>query len=91
MEDCEVFKPFANDTDVMNIAGDAINIENGVKRLSISGDLTITRDKAGLANALALHKALGAIVEALQGDASLPAKLPNEPSAPSGTADNPFI
>ncbi|SAK80817.1 hypothetical protein AWB74_00490 [Caballeronia arvi] len=86
-----MFKPFANDTDVMNIAGDAINIENGVKRLSVSGDLTITRDKAGLANALALHKALGAIVDALQNDASLPAKLPDEPSAPSGTADNPFI
>ena len=86
-----MFKPFANDTDVMNIAGDAINIENGVKRLSISGDLTITRDKAGLANALALHKALGAIVDALQNDASLPAKLPDEPSASSGTADNPFI
>ena len=86
-----MFKPFANDTDVMNIAGDAINIENGVKRLSVSGDLTITRDKAGLANALALHKALGAIVDALQNDASLPAKLPDEPSASSGTADNPFI
>ena len=84
-----MFKPFANDTDVMNIAGDAINIENGVKRVSISG--TITRDKAGLANALALQKALGAMVDALQGDASLPAKLPDEPNAPSGTADNPFI
>ncbi|SAK96726.1 hypothetical protein AWB77_05644 [Caballeronia fortuita] len=86
-----MFKPFANDTDVMNIAGDAINIENGTKRLTISGDLTISRDKSGLANALALQKAIGAIVEALQSDASLPAKLPDEPAAPSGTADNPFI
>ncbi|WP_061137685.1 hypothetical protein [Caballeronia fortuita] len=75
----------------MNIAGDAINIENGTKRLTISGDLTISRDKSGLANALALQKAIGAIVEALQSDASLPAKLPDEPAAPSGTADNPFI
>ena len=86
-----MFKPFANDTDVMNIAGDAINITNGKTRLSISGDLTIARDKTGLANALALYKALGAIVETLQGDASLPAKLPDEPNAPSGTTDNPFI
>ncbi|SAK55403.1 hypothetical protein AWB78_01471 [Caballeronia calidae] len=86
-----MFKPFANDTDVLNIAGDAINIVNGKTRVSISGDLTIARDKAGLANALALQKALGAIVEALQGDAALPAKLPDEPAAPSGTADNPFI
>ncbi|SAK61379.1 hypothetical protein [Caballeronia ptereochthonis] len=86
-----MFKPFANDTDVMNIAGDAINIVNGKTRLTISGDLTIARDKAGLANALAFYKALGAIVENLQNDASLPAKLPDEPGAPTGTADNPFI
>ena len=86
-----MFKPFANDTDVMNIAGDAINIANGTTRLTISGDLTIARDKTGLANALALYKALGAIVDTLQADASLPAKLPDEPSAPTGKTDNPFI
>ena len=86
-----MFKPFANETDVMNIAGDAINIVNGKTRVTISGDLTIARDKTGLANALALYKALGAIVDTLQGDASLPAKLPDEPAAPTGTTDNPFI
>ncbi|SAL71284.1 hypothetical protein AWB71_04342 [Caballeronia peredens] len=86
-----MFKPFANDTDVLNIAGDAINIVNGKTRVTVSGDLTIARDQAGLANALALHRALGAIVESLQGDASLPAKLPDEPAAPTGSADNPFI
>ncbi|BAN24921.1 hypothetical protein [Caballeronia insecticola] len=86
-----MFKPFANDTDVLNIAGDAINIVNGKTRVTVSGDLTIARDKAGLANALALHEALGAIVASLQGDASLPAKLPDEPAAPTGSADNPFI
>ncbi|SAK78649.1 hypothetical protein AWB79_04927 [Caballeronia hypogeia] len=86
-----MFKPFANDTDVMNIAGDALNIANGKTRLSISGDLTIARDQVGLANALALKQALDAIVEALQGDAALPAKLADEPPAPAGHADNPFI
>lgn len=90
-----MFKPFANDTDALNIAGDAINIVNGTTRVTLSGDLTITRDKAGLANALALYKALGAIVETLQGDASLPAKLPDESDEladkPAGKADNPFI
>ncbi|MDR5838288.1 hypothetical protein [Caballeronia sp. LZ034LL] len=86
-----MFKPFANDTDALNIAGDAINIVNGTTRVTLSGDLTIARDKTGLANALALYKALGAIVETLQGDASLPAKLPDEPDKPAGKADNPFI
>jgi hypothetical protein len=86
-----VFKPFANDTDVMNIAGDAINIENGKTRVTVSGDLKIARDKTGLANALALYKALGAIVETLQADSSLPDRLPDAPDAPAGKADNPFI
>jgi hypothetical protein len=86
-----VFKPFANDTDALNIAGDAINIVNGKTRVSISGDLTIARDQAGLANALALQKAVNAIVDVLQKDASLPAKLADEPTKPSGSADNPFI
>ncbi|VXC02081.1 conserved hypothetical protein [Burkholderia sp. 8Y] len=86
-----MFKPFANDTDAMNIAGDAINIVNGKTRVTISGDLTIARDQTGLAAAKALHDALGAIVEALAKDAHLPAKLPDEPAAPTGTAENPFI
>ncbi|MDR5818395.1 MULTISPECIES: hypothetical protein [unclassified Caballeronia] len=86
-----MFKPFANDTDALNIAGDAINIVNDTTRVTVSGDLTITRDKAGLANALALYKALGAIVATLQGDASLPAKLQDEPDKLAGKTDNPFI
>jgi hypothetical protein len=86
-----VFKPFANDTDALNIAGDAIHIVNGKTRVILSGDLTIPRDKTGLANALALYKALGAIVDTLKNDASLPAKLPDEPDAPAGKTDNPFI
>ncbi|GGD92719.1 hypothetical protein [Caballeronia grimmiae] len=86
-----MFKPFANDTDAMNIAGDAINIVNGTTRVTISGDLTIARDKAGLAAAKALHEALGAIVAALESAPDLPAKLADEPPAPTGTADNPFI
>jgi hypothetical protein len=86
-----VFKPFANDSDVQNIAGDALNIVNGKTRVTLSGDLTIARDQAGLAAALALQKAVNAIVDALQKDATLPAKLPEEPAAPTGSADNPFI
>jgi hypothetical protein len=86
-----VFKPFSNDTDVLNIAGDAISIENGKTRVTISGDLSIARDQSGLANALALQKAIGAIIEVLQKDGALPAKLADEPAAPTGSTDNPFI
>lgn len=86
-----MFKPFANDTDVLNIAGDAINIANRKTRVTISGDMAIARDQAGLANALALQKVIDAIVEALQNDSALPARLADEPPAPTGSADNPFI
>jgi hypothetical protein len=86
-----VFKPFSNDTDTLNINGDALVIANDTARISISGDLTIVRDKAGLTTALALQKAVNAIVDVLQNDAALPAKLADEPPKPAGKTDNPFI
>ena len=87
-----MFKPFSNDTDTLNINGDALVIANDTARISISGDLTIARDKAGLTTALALQKAVNAIVDALQNDAAaLPTKLADEPPKPAGKTDNPFI
>jgi hypothetical protein len=86
-----VFKPFSNDTDTLNINGDALVIANDPARLSVSGDLTITRDKAGLTTALALQKAVNAIVDALQSDPALPVKIAAEPVKPAGKTDNPFI
>ena len=86
-----MFKPFANDTDTLNINGDALVIANDTARLSISGDLEIARDKTGLTTALALQKAVNAIVDALQNDANLPLKLADEPPKPAGKTDNPFI
>jgi len=86
-----VFKPFANDTDTLNINGDALVIANDTAQISISGDLEIARDKTGLTTALALQKAVNAIVDALQNDANLPLKLADEPPKPAGKTDNPFI
>jgi hypothetical protein len=86
-----VFKPFANDTDTLNINGDALVIANDTARIAISGDLEIARDKTGLTTALALQKAVNAIVDALQNDANLPVKLADEPPKPAGKTDNPFI
>jgi hypothetical protein len=85
-----VFKPFANDTDVLNINGDALTVTNDTTRITIAADLEIARDKTGLATALALQKAVNAIVDALK-DAALPAKIADEPRAPTGSTDNPFI
>ena len=75
-----MFKPFANNTDTLNINGDALVIANDTARLSLSGDLEIARDKTGLTTALAL-----------QNDTSLPTKLADEPPKPAGKTDNPFI
>ena len=86
-----MFKPFANDTDTLNINGDALVIANDTAQISISGDLEIARDKTGLTTALALQKAVNAIVDALQNDANLPVKLADEPPKPAGKTDNPFI
>jgi hypothetical protein len=86
-----VFKPFANDTEVLNINGDALTVTNDTTRITIAADLEIARDKTGLATALALQKAVNAIVDALQKDAALPAKIADEPRAPTGSTDNPFI
>ena len=66
-------------------------IANDTARISISGDLEIARDKTGLTTALALQKAVNAIVDALQNDANLPVKLADEPPKPAGKTDNPFI
>ncbi len=86
-----MFKPFSNDTDVLNINGDALSITNDTTRITLSGELAIARDKTGLATALALQQAVNAIVSVLLQDPALPAKLKDEPPAPTGHADNPFI
>jgi hypothetical protein len=86
-----VFKPFSNDSDVLNINGDALSITNDTTRITLAGELVIARDKTGLAAALALQKALNEVVDVLQQDPALPAKLADEPPAPKGQMDNPFI
>ena len=64
------FKPFANESDALTI-GD-LAIENRVDRISLSGDVELTKDKAGLALARQLQTVIDAIVKALQADAALP-------------------
>ena len=77
--------PFANESDALIIGN--LNIENRIDRVSLFGDIDLTRDQAGLANARALKALLEDVVKALEADKTLPATLP----APSVTkVKNPF-
>ena len=78
------FVPFANEADVIQV-GD-LSIENRLDRITLSGDVDLTLDNAGLAKARVLHRLLGEVVAKLEA-APLPESLP----APGlKTIDNPF-
>lgn len=78
------FTPFANEADVLEIGN--LMLENRLDRITISGDVDLTADQAGLAAARRLHEQLGAIVAALEAR-ELPERLP-PPDVKS--VDNPF-
>ncbi|MES3025852.1 MAG: hypothetical protein V4857_30095 [Pseudomonadota bacterium] len=78
------FAPYANEADVLQIGN--LMVENRLDRITVSGDLDLTADKPGLAQARLLHRLLGEIVASLEGQA-LPDALP----APQvKLVDNPF-
>lgn len=78
------FIPYDNEADVLNIGG--LQIENRLDRVTLSGDVDLTSDQAGLADARALHQLLGEVIAALEVQ-SLAPKLP--PTA-AETVANPF-
>jgi hypothetical protein len=78
------FVPYKNESDVLDIGG--LQIENRLDRVTVSGDVDLTADQAGLAHARALHRLLGDVLAALEAQA-LPARLP--PPATESVA-NPF-
>jgi hypothetical protein len=67
------FVPYANEADVLHIGG--LTIENRVDRITIAGDIDLTLDQPGQADARALHKLLGDVLAAMDAQ-TLPAKLP---------------
>jgi hypothetical protein len=79
------FVPYANEADVLQIGG--LSIENRLDRITVSGDIDLTADQAGLADARALQQLLAAVVAQLEARNDLPQKLP--PPAVQ-TVDNPF-
>ena len=66
----EQFKPYANEADVLRIG--ELEIENRVDRVTLTGDVVLTRDKAGLALARQLQSLVSDVVKALEADKQLP-------------------
>ena len=64
------FKPYDNEADVLRI-GD-LEIENRVDRVTLTGDVVLTRDQAGLALARELQTIVDGVVKALEADKQLP-------------------
>ena len=79
------FKPYANESDVIRIGG--LEIENRIDRLTLTGDVVLTRDQAGLALARELQVLLDQIVSALEADKQLPEKVQLKPAR---EVKNPF-
>ena len=78
--------PFADDAASVSIG--SLTVENGTDRVAIYGSLDITRDKQGLAHALALKAMLDEAVRRLQAEKNLPEAVQSV-NAPKSVA-NPF-
>ena len=66
-------QPFQNESETLQIG--ELNIENRIDQLELYGSLTITRDKAGLQQALRLKALLDAAVLYLQNKKDLPEQV----------------
>ena len=68
------FKPFQNESDVLTLGN--LSIENRVDRISLMGDLEITRDQHGLLLARQLKRVIDAALRVLESEKeSLPATV----------------
>jgi len=76
--------PFENESQIITM--ESFQIENRFDRVSLSGDLDITKDKAGLEKAIALTALHGSVVQTLQ-KLNLPDHIQ---VAPTTAIKNPF-
>lgn len=81
----QAFEPYASEADVLRI-GD-MEIENRLDRVSLTGDLVLTKDKAGLMLAKELQALIGRVVNALEAEKQLPETVELKMSE---TVKNPF-
>ncbi len=79
------FQPFANESDVIRIGG--LEIENRIDRITLTGDLVLSRDRAGLALARELHALLGRAIGTMESDPALPERIE---ILPARSVPNPF-
>ena len=78
--------PFADEATSLEIG--KLTIENRTDRVSLYGQLELTRDQEGLAQARKLEAVLTAVVQALERDPELPEHV--VPPEPAETVSNPF-
>ncbi|AMW80055.1 hypothetical protein AMD27_14860 [Acinetobacter sp. TGL-Y2] len=81
-----MFKPFEQGTESHSIHD--LTLENDLDRVSIYGNLQLTKDQAGLAAAKALQAYLNAIVMQLEQEQQLPEKIQ---SSSENEIENPFL
>lgn len=81
-----MFKPFEQGTESHSIHD--LTLENDLDRVSIYGNLQLTKDQAGLAAAKALQAYLTAIVTQLEQEQELPEKIQ---SSTENEIENPFL
>ena len=79
------FTPYADEHDVMRIGG--LEIGNRTDRISLTGDLVLTRDKAGLILAKELQALMDQVVSMLEAERRLPEKVRIKPAR---KVKNPF-
>ena len=79
------FEPYTIEADVLRI-GD-LEIENRIDRVTLTGDVVLTKDQAGLALAKELHTLIGRVVMALEAEKQLPETVELKVT---GTVKNPF-
>jgi hypothetical protein len=78
--------PYQNETE--SISFGTLTIENRVDRVTVYGNLDVTREKAGLANARQLREIMELIVRALETAPDLPDQV--GPPKATKTIKNPF-
>ncbi|HEX5514646.1 MAG TPA: hypothetical protein VFY81_09645 [Gammaproteobacteria bacterium] len=80
----ETIRPFENEAESLQI--DELTVENRLDRISIYGNVDITRDKAGLERARQLQRLLNDTLKVLEGE-ELPEAVATKPSS---QVPNPF-
>ena len=82
----KTISPFTNESESLGIAD--LTIENRTDRVSIYGNIDLTRDKAGLEHARMLKAVIEKVVRVLESEKNLPDKIA-PPDIPDEVA-NPF-